>query len=170
MGAGSRSLSSMGGVLSAVCGGRGVVGPGHCHLHGQAPVCGCWVSLVGARYRLWGLGVVCGCWVLFVGIVCGCWVICRLWGFACGAHPSVVWDCCWVWGHCWVCDVLSVVMVTWKVVGRGFGQYSHSQNLPASFLRRWLHGWYLGYNIFTYIKAFVVYLVEHLCTILWLCS
>ena len=62
--------------------GRGVVVPGHCCLHGKAPVCGHWVSLVGASYCLWGLGVVCGCWVLFVGIfwaghgvVVGCCVV-----------------------------------------------------------------------------------------------
>ena len=40
--------------------------------------------------------------------------------------------------------------------GSRFGQNSHLQNLPASFLGRWFHSWYLGHKISMYIKAFVV--------------
>ena len=49
-----------------------------------------------------------------------------------------------------------MMVVTWKVVGLGFGQNSHSRKLPISFLGRRLHGWYLGHKISMYIKAFVV--------------
>ena len=49
-----------------------------------------------------------------------------------------------------------MMVVTWKAVGLGFRQNSHSRKLPISFLGRRLHGWYLGHKISTYIKAFVV--------------
>ena len=35
------------------------------------------------------------------------------------------------WATC-----LAVLVVMWKVVGRGFGQNSHSRNLPVSLLGR----------------------------------
>ena len=42
-------------------------------------------------------------------------------------------------GKQWVMcvDMLSMVVVTWKVVGQGFRQYSHLWNSLASFLGRW---------------------------------
>ena len=65
------SLLSMGGALSSVqdghrwvVGSRVVVFPVHCHLGGQAPVCGHWVLFVGARCCLWALGIVCEHWVI----------------------------------------------------------------------------------------------------------
>jgi hypothetical protein len=51
-----------------------------------------------------------------------------------------------------------------------FGQNSHSWNLPTSFLGNCLHRWYVVHKIYMYNKAFVVQLVEHLCSVLWQCS
>jgi len=48
------------------------------------------------------------------------------------------------------------------------GQNSHSQNLPQSFLGRWVKGWDVVYKSFTYNNAFVVQLVEH-SFVVWLC-
>jgi len=48
------------------------------------------------------------------------------------------------------------------------GQNSHSRNLPQSFLGRWVNGWYVVHEIFTYNNAFVVQLVEH-SFVVWLC-
>ena len=50
--------------------GKGVVVPMHCHLHGQAPVHGCWVPFVGTGHCSWALGplqvVGCGPWGSFM--------------------------------------------------------------------------------------------------------
>jgi hypothetical protein len=51
-----------------------------------------------------------------------------------------------------------------------FGQNSHSRNLPTSLLGNCLHYWYVMHKIYMYNKAFVVQLVEHLCSVLWQCS
>ena len=45
----------------------------------------------------------------------------------------------------------------------------HLWDLLTSFLGRKLHSQYVGHKISMYNKAFLVYLVEHLCMVLWLC-
>jgi len=48
------------------------------------------------------------------------------------------------------------------------GQNSHSQNLPQSFLGRWVNAWYVVHKIYMYNNALVVQLVE--CSfVVWLC-
>ena len=92
----------------------------------------------------------------------------------CGNHAPcaslVCWGCCgcvehalagMVFGDGWweqeqAGDTCGWWWLRGKVVGLGFGQNSHSQKLPISFLGRRLHGWYLGHKISIYVKAFVV--------------
>ena len=77
----------------------------------------------------------------------------------CGGGDKVAWGGCvgqWWWEekHCG----LLIVDVT----------NSHLQNLLTSFLGRRLHSWYVGYKTSIYNKAFMVWLVEYLCIVLWL--